>query len=81
MQAVKLKNKHQGVDYINAECIYFKKHLLYGMSSQKLHMSHHYDGSPVNLGRSFEAHLLMPDSKQAEMVKNHLNEKLNIWEF
>ena len=64
LQAVKLKNKHQGVDYIHGEVIYFKKHMVDKMSSSQLYMGFHHDGSKVKLGRNYEAHILLPDSQQ-----------------
>ena len=64
MQAVKLKNKHQGVDYIHGEVIYFKKHKVVSMTNSQLYMGFHNDGSKVPIGRNFEAHLLLPDSQQ-----------------
>ena len=63
LQAVKLKNKHQGVDYINGEVIYFKKHKIDHMGSSQIYMGYHHDGSKVPIGRNFEAHLLLPDSQ------------------
>ena len=64
LQAVKLKNKHQGVDYIDGEVIYFKKHKVNSMASTQLYMGFQHDGSKVPIGRNFEAHLLLPDSQQ-----------------
>ena len=69
LQAVKLKNKHQGVEYIDGEVIYFKKHSIDCMSKQPLYMGYHQDGSKVPLGRSFEAHVLLPGDKQERTVK------------
>ena len=64
LQAVKLKNKHQGVDYIHGEVIYFKKHKVMSMTDSKLYMGFQHDGTKVPIGRNFEAHLLLPDSQQ-----------------
>ena len=64
LQAIKLKNKHQGVDYINGEVIYMKKHLVDSMSSKTIYMGYNYDGSKVPIGRVYEAHMLLPDSQQ-----------------
>ena len=61
LQAVKLKNKQQGVDYIDGEVIYFKKHKT--GPAKGMYMGFNPDGSKVPLGRAFEAHLLLPDSK------------------
>ena len=61
LQAVKLKNKQQGVDYIDGEVIYFKKHKT--GPAQGMYMGFNPDGSKVPLGRAFEAHILLPDSK------------------
>ena len=61
LQAVKLKNKQQGVDYIDGEVIYFKKHKT--GPARGMYMGFNPDGSKVPLGRAFEAHLLLPDSK------------------
>ena len=62
LQAVKLKNKQQGVDYIEGEVIYFKKHKT--GPARGMYMGYNPDGSKVPLGRVFEAHLLLPDSQQ-----------------
>ena len=64
LQAVKLKNIHQGVDYIHGEMIYCKKHSIDAVSKSSLSMGFYEDGSPVKLGRNFEAHVLLPDSQQ-----------------
>ena len=64
LQAVKLKNIHQGVDYIHGEMIYCKKHSLDAVAKTSLSMGTYEDGSPVKLGRNFEAHVLLPDSQQ-----------------
>jgi len=65
LQAVKVKNMHQGVDYIHGEVIYCKKHSLGGgLSMNQPIMGFYEDGSPLPLGRSFEAHILLPDSQQ-----------------
>jgi FAD-dependent oxidoreductase domain-containing protein 1 len=64
LQAVKLKNIHQGVDYIDGEVIYCKKHSIDAVASNSPAMDRYEDGSPVPLGRIFEAHVLLPDSQQ-----------------
>jgi len=64
LQAVKLKNVHQGVDYIHGEVIYCKKHKVNAVSPTSLSMGFYEDGSHVPLGRVFEAHVLLPDSQQ-----------------
>merc|ERR1719427_1797028 len=70
LQAVKLKNKHQGVEYIHGEVIYFKKHIPRNpLVKHTLSMDQYEDGSPVPLGRSFEAHVLLPDSQQVYPIE------------
>jgi len=65
LQAVKLKNIHQGVDYIDGEVIYFKKHSVPNrMAGHGLVMGRYEDGSPVPMGTNFEAHVLLPGSQQ-----------------
>jgi len=65
LQAVKLKNMHQGVDYIHGEVIYCKKHALFGtMSANQPVMGFHEDGSHLPLGRNFEAHMLLPGNQE-----------------
>ena len=65
LQAVKLKNMHQGVDYIHGEVIYCKKHALFGaLSANQPVMGVYEDGSPLPLGRNFEAHVLLPGSQE-----------------
>eukprot|EP00092_Neocalanus_flemingeri_P038217 GFUD01041598.1.p1 GENE.GFUD01041598.1~~GFUD01041598.1.p1 ORF type:complete len:654 (-),score=163.88 GFUD01041598.1:101-2023(-) len=64
LQAVKLKNIHQGVDYIHGEVIYFKKHSLDSVASTKPSMGQFEDGTHIPLGRNYEAHVLLPDSQQ-----------------
>jgi len=70
LQSVKMKNQHLGVDYINGEVIYFKKHSLQSINPN-YNMDTYEDGSPVPMGRNFEAHILLPDSNQVYPIHFH----------
>jgi len=67
LQAVKLKNSQLGVDYIDGEVVYFRKHSLDGQSKHNV-MDVTEDGKDVLQGRNYEAHVLLPDSNQVYPV-------------
>ena len=71
LQAVKLKNIHQGVDYIHGEVIYSKKHIVDTGAASQPTMGFHEDGSHVPLGRNYEAHVLLPGAGRQQVYPVH----------
>jgi len=67
LQAVKLKNIQLGVDYIDGEVIYFRKHSIIGQSGHNV-MDVTDDGKDVLQGRNYEAHVLLPNSNKVYPV-------------
>jgi len=64
LQAVKLRNIHNGVDYIHGEVIYMKQHHTANREVPGIGVGtgRYEDGSQVPLCRPYECHILLPGS-------------------
>lgn len=71
LQSLKLKNVHQGVDYIHGECIFMKKHKMRPEPEGSLGpgLGRFEDGSKVPMGNPFECHVLLPDTKMVYPIE------------
>jgi len=69
LQALKLRNIHQGVDYIHGEAIFMKKHKLTDAPQNGPGLGRYEDGTKVLLGNPFEVHVLLPDTKMVYPVQ------------
>jgi len=72
LQAVKLRNIHQGVDYIHGEVIYMKQHYQTGSREAPgmgVGTGRYDDGSEVPLCRPFECHILLPGNKKVYPIE------------